>query len=523
MAGEGSTLDEQESQAAYSPAGPTPTVTLAVMGCPDEPWRVGEVALLGASAAGDARLLGRGSAQPGDSCPRLSFARVTDGVVEVALPLGLSRLSRAQALVSRVGDDTIQVRNVGRSALIHNGQTVDVALVRPGETVQFGRQLLLLCVTRAAGIRVAESTYATGGFGHPDRYGIVGESDAAWTLRRRISFVAPRTGHVLIHGASGTGKELVAGAIHALSDRGGRPMVSRNAATLPDGILDAELFGNVRNYPNLGVPERPGLIGQAHRSTLFLDEFAELPGPVQPHLLRVLDGGDYQRLGEASARRSDFRLLAATNRPIEAIKEDLRARFGFVLELPDLNARRDDIPLLVTHLLRQFGKQDPSVATRVFPQGDVEREPNVSFALLRTLLTHSYRTNVRELEGLLWRAIETSSGGELDLAGAQDERSGANAILGPAAAESREGLSPTTPESRAVVIASNLAPPSAPAGASPHANGDLTARQLQAILDEHNGSVESAWRALGLSNRYVLRRLIAKHGIEIRRKPKPRR
>ena len=499
MASQSSTLDEQELSSSSSGVERTPAITLVVVGCPDEPWRVGDVALLASPESAEARLLGRGSSQPDDPCPRLSFARMTAGAIEVALPLGLPRISRAQAFVRRVGDGAIEVRNVGRSELLHDDEPVDVALVRPGETLQFGRQLLLLCVSRAAGMRATEGVYATERFGEADRHGIVGESDAVWTLRRRISFVAGRAGHVLIHGSSGTGKELIASAIHALSNRRDRPMVSRNAATIPDGIVDAELFGNVRNYPNQGVPERPGLIGQANGSTLFLDEFAELPPAVQPHLLRVLDGGDYQRLGEATARRSDLRLIAATNRPIEVIKEDLRARFMFLIELPQLNDRRDDIPLLVRHLLRKFARQDASVARRIFPSGNWEQEPNVSLAMLRALVTHTYRTHMRELEGLLWRAIETSRGSELDLAGLPDIVGKVDSNGGPT-----EGASPQR----------SGGPPDATASDA------LTREKIQATLDEHNGKVELAWRALGLTNRYVLRRLIAKYGIEVRRRPK---
>src|SRR5262249_39430583 len=143
-------------------------------------------------------------------------------------------------------------------------------------------------------------------FGEPDADGLVGESPAMWALRGAIAAAARRDLHALVLGPSGTGKELVARAIHARSARSGRPLVARNAATIPESLMDAELFGNVRSYPNPGTPERAGLIGQAHRSTLFLDEIAELPVSLQAHLLRVLDEGDYQRLGEATARKSDF-------------------------------------------------------------------------------------------------------------------------------------------------------------------------------------------------------------------------
>lgn len=492
-----STLEEERPPTALDALEGTAVATLAVMACPDEPWRVGEVALLTLGDPSGTRVFGRGPAQANDSCPRLSFARVTADGIEAALPIGVRRISRVQAYVTRVGPCTLRVQNVGRCELLHNDRTADVAMVRPGDTVQFGRQVLLLSVLRRPELRRPEDAYLVERFGHADPFGLVGESDALWGLRHRIRFVAARRGHVLITGTSGTGKELVAGAVHALSERRTRPMVTRNAATLPEGIVDAELFGNARNYPHQGMAERPGLIGQADGSTLFLDEFAELPGAVQPHLLRVLDNGEYHRLGESVARCSDFRLLAATNRPIEFIKEDLLARFAFRIDVPDLNARREDIPFLARHLLRRLGTRDANIAARVFPASDVDREPSLSFEFVKKLVVHSYRTNVRELETLLLRAIESNRSGPL----------GGEAAPEHACDKTAEADLP--PSDDPPVVEDGLA--------------SLSAARIQAALDESNGSVEGAWRALGLSNRYVLRRLIAKHGIEIRRKPKNRR
>src|SRR5262249_14365097 len=171
--------------------------------------------------------------------------------------------------------------------------------------------------------------------------------------------------NVLIHGPSGTGKELAARAVHALSRRAKRPLVARNAATLPPGLVDAELFGNVKNYPNPGTPERPGLIAQADGGTLFLDEIGELPWDLQAHLLRVLDaGGESHRLGEATARRASIRLVAATNRAPGELKHDLLARLTLRLVMPELAARPEDIPLLVRHLLRRAAEQSPDIGRR---------------------------------------------------------------------------------------------------------------------------------------------------------------
>jgi hypothetical protein len=252
-------------------------------------------------------------------------------------------------------------------------------------------------------------------FGDADLFGLVGESSSMWDLRRQVALMAGQGTHVLILGASGTGRELVARAIHARSSRRNRPMISRNAATFPEGLIDAELFGNMRNYPNPGMPERPGLMGEADGSILFPDEFAELPIALQAHLLRVMDEGEYQRLGEATTRRSSFRLIAATNRPERFLKDDIRARLKTRLRLRGLNERREDIPLLVRHLLRRHAVHDPAVAQRFFLGGTPKGEPRISPALMSALVSHHYRTHVRELEGLLLRALLDSPGRYIDL------------------------------------------------------------------------------------------------------------
>jgi two-component system nitrogen regulation response regulator GlnG/two-component system response regulator HydG len=242
-----------------------------------------------------------------------------------------------------------------------------------------------------------------------------------WALRDRVAFFAARDVHVLLLGESGTGKELVARAIHALSPRRGRPLVSRNAATLPAGLVDAGLFGNVKNYPQAGMPERPGLIGEAEGGTLFLDEIGELPLELQTHLLRVLDNrGEYQRLGEATRRSTDFRLIAATNRSPDEMRSDLLARMSLRLMLPGLNDRREDIPLLIRHLLRRIALRDGGIRQRFFaqeqlPEGGTKLEPRVAPSLVRALCAHRYSTNVREIDAILWQSLSSSEGDTLEL------------------------------------------------------------------------------------------------------------
>ena len=196
--------------------------------------------------------------------------------------------------------------------------------------------MILLCARRPPSLPALRSANARQSFrfGSADPSGYVGESPQAWNLRDEVALAAARREHVLILGESGTGKELVAQAVHALGARATRRFVARNAATVPSGIIDAELFGSAANYPNAGMPERPGLVGEADGSTLFLDEIGELPTELQTHLLRLLDGGDYQRLGDARRRTANLRVVAATNRPMGQLKPDPRPGSLCVCECP---------------------------------------------------------------------------------------------------------------------------------------------------------------------------------------------
>ncbi len=292
------------------PGGTSECPALVVLWSRNEPERTGEVLLIPHSVA--PWIFGRGETSPGER--RLALVRQRPAANQLTGPLWSLRISRVQLYLTALGAGAVEVDNAGRCPLTIDGREETRATIRPGAVLELHNELLLLCTTRPTTLpSIAE--YPRHPFGQVDDHGLLGESRALWALRGAIATAAQRSAHALVLGESGTGKELVAQALHARSGRASKSLVSRNATTLPEGLLDAELFGNLRNYPNPGTLERPGLIGQANGSTLLLDEFAELPPSLQAHLLRVLDGGEYQRLGEAVSRRSDFRLVAATNRP----------------------------------------------------------------------------------------------------------------------------------------------------------------------------------------------------------------
>jgi two-component system nitrogen regulation response regulator GlnG/two-component system response regulator HydG len=404
-----STLSSTGDSAAGDEPSEMEMVGLAVIWSRDEPERLGEVLLVPPS---DARpwIFGRGDA-PGDP-RRLTLARHRPGAWMPSNPLRCPRISRAQLRITAGSGGGVLVENIGRCALHHGGQEVERAEIQPGNVISLWNELLFLCIRRAT-VRQGRVTWQvtpTHPFGEADAFGLVGESPEAWELRRQISAVAPQPLHAIIFGPSGSGKELVARAIHARSPRRHKAMVARNAATIPEGLADAELFGNIRNYPNPGMPERRGLVGQAHESTLFLDEFAELPRALQAHLLRVMDDGEYHRLGDPTSRAADLRVLAATNRSEADLREDLLARFKLRIRVPGLDARREDVPSLAVHLLRKHAARDPELAARFFPDADPLGIPRLSPALVEALVLHPYTTHVRELDALLVRAAQESDG-----------------------------------------------------------------------------------------------------------------
>ena len=433
------------------------------------------------------KVLGRVGEDTDDE-ERVVPVRQRPGANERAPALEDRALSRAQLRIGLQGD-SLFVENVGKRDLLDaRGRVVKDVVVEIGEVIEVRGHLLLLAVTRPSVLpSFTNLDKKHHPFGEADAYGLVGESESAWKLRDSAAFVASRAAHVLLLGESGTGKEIVARTIHERSPRAGKRLVSRNAATLPSGLIDAELFGHVANYPNVGMPERPGLIGDADGSTLFLDEIGELPHDLSTKLLRVLDeGGEYQRLGDTRSRSSKFRLVGATNRPVNALKADVAARFRLRISVPRLVERREDIPLLARHLLRRAAVQDPPIGERFLEGWNGKTgEPRISIELMKALVTHEYVTNIRELDVLLWASLGSSPAGVAELTPEVESEL-------RAAPDDEQG--PLSQKPRIDVK-------------------NITADDVRAALERAGGVPDKAWRDLGLANRHVLKRLVKKFGL----------
>ncbi len=238
--------------------------------------------------------------------------------------------------------------------------------------------------------------------------GIVGESEALQSLLQQIELVADTDATVLITGESGTGKDLVARAIHERSRRRNAPFVRVNCGSIPESLFESELFGYVKGAFTGALNDRIGRIGAAQGGTMMLDEIGEMPLAMQPKLLHVLQDKEFERVGETRARKVDVRIVAATNRDLAAEVEggrfrgDLFYRLNvFPIENPPLRDRREDIPLLTDHFIRASARR-------------LHREPpRLTESALRQLMARDWPGNIRELENVIERAMILARNGQL--------------------------------------------------------------------------------------------------------------
>jgi chemotaxis protein methyltransferase CheR len=233
---------------------------------------------------------------------------------------------------------------------------------------------------------------------------IIGQSQALKYVLNRVEMVAPQDSSVILLGETGTGKELIARALHQLSSRNKRPLVKVNCAALPAELIESELFGREKGAFTGATTTQIGRFELAHKSTLFLDEIGELPLELQAKLLRVLESGEFERLGSPRALHSDARIITATNRDLEEavrkkrFREDLWYRLKiFPITIPPLRDRIEDIPLLVDHYVQLFSKK----------MGKKAAVLKITKTSMQALQAYPWPGNVRELKHVVESALIT--------------------------------------------------------------------------------------------------------------------
>jgi formate hydrogenlyase transcriptional activator len=240
--------------------------------------------------------------------------------------------------------------------------------------------------------------------------GIVGRSSALREVLQQVEMVAPTDSTVLLLGETGTGKELIARAIHDRSFRKNRPLVKLNCAAIPSGLLESELFGHERGAYTGAMTQRIGRLEVADQGSLFLDEIGDIPLELQPKLLRVLQEREFERLGSTVTRKVNVRVVAATHRSLEEMiqekqfRSDLYYRLNvFPIYIPPLRERPEDIPLLVRHFVHEFARRMNKTID------------GISSEAMESLTRYSWPGNIRELQNVIERSVVVHKKGNLSV------------------------------------------------------------------------------------------------------------
>jgi formate hydrogenlyase transcriptional activator len=307
--------------------------------------------------------------------------------------------------------------------------------------------------------------------------------------------VAPTDSTVLIYGETGTGKELIARAVHNLSSRQANGFVKLNCAAIPTGLLESEMFGHERGAFTGAISQRVGRFELANRGTMFLDEIGEVPLELQPKLLRVLQEREFERLGSTRTLRTDARLIAATNRDLEALvseqkfRSDLYYRLNvFPVRVPALRERPEDIPLLVRHFVQQFSRRISKT---------IDTIPSET---MTTLVKYPWPGNIRELQNVIERAVILTKGPVLNIP-SDDLRVPNGNSMAQAAAAGGQSTSPAGSQNMRAVL------------------DDAERQQIVAALEQTNWIVagpNGAATRLGIK-RSTLQSRMQKLGIRISR------
>jgi formate hydrogenlyase transcriptional activator len=289
--------------------------------------------------------------------------------------------------------------------------------------------------------------------GNPRRFEqIIGQSPALESVLEQVEQVAPTDSSVLVQGETGTGKELIARAIHNLSSRCGRPFIKLNCAAIPFDLLESELFGHEKGAFTGAIAQKIGRFELADKGTLFLDEVGDIPLALQPKLLRVLQEQEFERLGSGRTHQVDVRLVAATHRNLvdmvkrNEFRSDLYYRLNvFPIPLPPLRARHEDIPALVEHFVEIYARRMGKQIERIAPE------------TMSALLSYQWPGNIRELQNFIERSVILTSGNVLHPPLASLNSAAEAESLGPVTLEDaeRDHIRKTLEQTRWVVAGPN--------------------------------------------------------------------
>jgi len=292
------------------------------------------------------------------------------------------------------------VEAIKKGATDYLNKPISIATIREkiGKLIETGKQ-------RQKALRLQDEILATAEF-----EGIVGNSPLMWEMFSRVRRVAPHYRSVLVTGATGTGKDLVAQALHRLSPAAKGRLVILNCSAVVETLFESELFGHVRGSFTGATNDKPGLVEHAHGGTLFLDEIGDMPLGTQAKLLRVLQNQEVQRVGSLSTRKIDIRVVAATNRNLQVaidekkFREDLYYRLSMVeIHVPRLAERQGDLPLLARHFVSKFANQYSKEIRGLTRRAEI------------LIAAHSWPGNVRELENVIGHAAMMTMSEMIDI------------------------------------------------------------------------------------------------------------